>query len=50
MEKLDQKELSQRITQLEELAWSLFRALETYITFNELEAKREACETEERES
>jgi len=43
-------DLSQRVTQLEVLAWSLFRALETYITFSELEAQIERTETDERQS
>jgi len=39
MNDLHQNDLSQRITQLEELAWRLFRTLETYITFSELETR-----------
>jgi len=30
------EEINERVNQLEHLAWSLFRALETYITYNEL--------------
>jgi len=37
MDKLE--ELQQRIEQLEQLTWSLFRALETYITYNDLQKK-----------
>ena len=41
MEKSPQEEMNRRIAQLEQLAWSLFRALETYITYNDLQAKKE---------
>jgi len=35
MEKSTIEELEQRVGQLEHLAWSLFRTLETYITFSD---------------
>jgi len=41
MERSALEELQQRIAQMEQLTWSIFRALETYITFNELQGKRE---------
>jgi len=41
MEKHSKRELAQRVAQLEELTWSLFRVLETYITFNDLEREAE---------
>ena len=41
MDKLALEELKQRVDQLEQLGWSLFRALETYITYNDLQKKRE---------
>ena len=41
MEKLDLEKLEKRVEQLEQLTWSLFRALETYITFNDLQKKKE---------
>ena len=47
MEKFDLKELNQRIEQLEKLAWSLFRALETYITYNDLHRKGKEDETDD---
>ena len=47
MNKLSISELSQRITQLEQLAWSLFRALETYITFSEPAEDGETHESDE---
>ena len=34
MEHLSTEELSKRVAELERLAWSLFRSLETYVTFN----------------
>ena len=40
MEKLPLEEMNRRIAQLELLAWSLFRALETYITYNDLQTKK----------
>ena len=36
MEHITIEELSKRVAELERLAWSVFRALETYATFNEL--------------
>ena len=41
MEDGDLEGLHQRVDQLEKLAWSLFRALETYITYNDLCVARE---------
>ena len=40
VEKETTEELLQRIIQLEQLAWGIFRALETYITVNELQTGR----------
>ena len=34
--KLTMEELDQRVSQLEQLSWSLYRALETYITVRDL--------------
>ena len=39
MSNLSVKDIDQRVENLEILMWSLFRALETYITISELEAK-----------
>jgi len=36
MKKVEIEELNQRVQQLEELAWGMYRVLETYITFNDL--------------
>lgn len=36
MEKALLKELEERVGQLEQLAWSLYRALETYVTVSDL--------------
>ena len=47
MEKLNIEELDQRIYQLEQLAWSLFRALETYVTFSEFQGDRRGEETQD---
>jgi len=41
MEKPSIEKLEERVSQLEHLAWSLFRALETYITFNDRPIERE---------
>ena len=41
MDKVALEELKQRVDQLEQLVWSLFRALETYITYNDLQKKKE---------
>ena len=35
MKKLKIEDLNKRMEQLEHLAWAMFRALETYITYNE---------------
>ena len=35
MEKLSVEHLENRIQQLEQLLWGIFRTLETYITYNE---------------
>jgi len=40
VEKETTEQLLWRVMQLEQLAWSVFRALETYITLNELQAGR----------
>ena len=37
----DIEHLEKRVRELENLAWSLFRALETYVTFNESPTSRE---------
>ena len=39
MKNINIEALEQRIRNLESLAWSLFRALETYITTSELEVR-----------
>ena len=36
MEKQAMEDVEQRVKQLEQLTWSIFRALETYITYNDL--------------
>ena len=46
MEKLALEELNRRVQELERLAWSIFRSLETYITFHELSAKEMPPEEE----
>ena len=35
MDHLTIEELNRRVAELERLAWGIFRALETYVTFNE---------------
>ena len=35
------EELSKRVAELERLAWSVFRAMETYATFNDRPAPEE---------
>ncbi|MCL2587898.1 MAG: hypothetical protein FWD84_00635 [Oscillospiraceae bacterium] len=45
MEEGERGELHQRVDQLEKLAWSLFRALETYITYNDLRVAGEVRES-----
>jgi len=44
----DMENLELRVKELERLAWSMFRALETFITLNELiessEQKQENCD------
>ena len=39
MDHLTIEELNKRVAELERLAWSVFRALETYVTFNEAAAE-----------
>ena len=36
MREIEQEKLEQRVEQLEELVWAVFRAMETYITVNDL--------------
>jgi len=45
MEKSALEEMNRRIVQLEKLAWSLFRAMETYVTYNDLPTKEREEET-----
>ena len=45
MGNLTVQDLDQRINELEKLAWNLFRVLETYITWNELEELLKHAET-----
>jgi len=47
MEKTELETLHRRVGQLEQLAWSIFRVLETYATFYELETEAGDLEGEE---
>ena len=47
MGKTELETLYRRVCQLEQLAWSIFRVLETYVTFHELEAESSDLEGEE---
>ena len=47
MEHLTIEELNKRVAELERLAWSIFRALETYATFNERPPEERAEEEDQ---
>jgi len=45
MDKHNVEKLEHRVIELEKLIWSIFRTLETYITFNELPSEFGDCES-----
>ena len=47
MEHTTIEELSKRVAELERLAWSIFRTLETYATFNEPPPQERSWEEEQ---